>query len=147
MPFDIFLQIARIAALPIIEFVPLRMTDKSAEVLLLERSADDRLWPSALHVPGTVVRATDNAGNFDSAFNRIIDDELHGLKVTTPTFVKNILNKSLRGVEVSQIFWVEVLEEPKLGEFYPIDSLPDSLMPSQKVFIELATKDFINNKH
>lgn len=143
LPYEIFLQFARLVALPIIEFVPLRISKNGdAEVLLLERKKQNDLWAGQLHTPGTVIRATDSEGELDLAFNRILDDELKGTVTSPPHYVSNVLHKSRRGTEQSQIFWVEVLDEPKTGKFYSAEKLPEKLITEQKEFIRLAVKDF-----
>ena len=142
LPYDIFVQIARLVVMPIIEFVPLRMNGGNVEVLLLHRGKDDQIWPDEWHTPGTVIRATDNQAEIYKAFERIIKDELKNTKVTDGHFVGTIFHSSKRGMEHSQVFWVEVLGEPKAGKFYPTDNLPDSLMVSQRKFINQAVKNF-----
>lgn len=85
LPYDIFVQIARLVVLSIIEFVPLRKNKNgNIEVLLLSRGMDDPIWPGELHTPGTVVRPTDTQGGMYLAFERILDDELKGAKVSAP---------------------------------------------------------------
>jgi hypothetical protein len=136
LPFEVFLEVARLVALPIIEFVPLHINRRGyIEVLLLERE----LWPFGLHTPGTVIRATDK-DNYQ-AFSRIMKEMGH-TKVSLPHYVGSNLHSSQRGVEQAQIFWVEVLGKPQAGHFYPADKLPENLMQSQKNFIELAVTDF-----
>jgi hypothetical protein len=143
LPFDVFMEIARLAVLSIIEFVPLRMNKNGeAEVLLLTRDADDPLWPNELHVPGTVIRPTDTEGKIYKAFERILQDELQGTGTSQPHYVGSNLHKSKRGMEQAQIYWVEVTDEPKIGEFYPVSQLPDNVMESQLNFIKLAAKSF-----
>lgn len=142
LPYDIFVQIARLVALPIIEFVPLRMNGAIVEVLLLHRGEDDPIWSGEWHTPGTVVRATDNAKNIYEAFERILKDELAGTKTENMHFVGSILHKSKRGTEQAQVFWVEVMEEPKAGVFYPVTALPKKMMESQKAFIAQAVESF-----
>lgn len=137
-PFEIFLQMARLNVLPIIEFVPLRMRDGKVEVLLLDREA----WPHGLHTPGTVIRPTDIAAGNYQAFDRILKDELAGTEVSDPHYAGSTLHSSPRGGEQAQIFWVEVQGEPKAGAFYPADALPDDLIESQQKFIKLAVGDF-----
>lgn len=142
LPFDVFIEIARLATLSIIEFVPLRIKNGRVEVLLLSRGDDDSIWPGELHTPGTVIRPTDAEEKMFEAFNRILKDELSGTKTSQPHFVGSMLHKSKRGTEHAQIYWLEVLEEPKTGKFYPADELPVNVMDSQKNFISLAAKGF-----
>jgi len=142
LPFEIFLQVARLVVLPIIEFVPLRMYEGRVEVLLLERD----VWPFGLHTPGTVIRPTDSTENNYQAFHRILHDELQDTEVSDPHYVGSALHASPRGGEQAQVFWIEVVGEPKAGTFYEADKLPDNLIQSQKNFIELAVKDFQKEK-
>jgi hypothetical protein len=142
-PFDIFVQLARIVALPIIEFVPLRRRGSLVEVLLLERPADDKFWPSMLHTPGTVIRATDDS--LENAFRRIIEDELASTAVGKPVFVQNKLIKSLRGTEVSQIYWLEVTGQPSVGMFYNVAELPTNMLAPQREFIGKSVSNYLEH--
>lgn len=144
-PFPIFEQIARLVVLPIIEFVPLRVNNSGGvEILLTE--PDDRLFSGILHTPGTVIRATD----MDSeglknwgAFNRILHDELLDTLVGDPHYVGSIFHASKRGPEQAQVYWVKVVGNNKIGEFYPVDNLPANVMESQVSFIKMAADNFI----
>jgi hypothetical protein len=142
LPYDIFVQIARLVTLSIIEFVPLRSSDGDVEVLLLERPERDEFWPGEVHVPGTVVRPTDSTGKIYKAFERIHQDELRGTELSDYHFVGNILHRSKRGMEHAQVFWVEVTGEPKIGKFHPADKLPSNLIESQRSFIEQAVRSY-----
>jgi hypothetical protein len=146
LPYDIFMQIARLTVLSIIEFVPMRMRDDKVEVLLLSRGDDDPLWPNELHVPGTVIRPTDTEGNIYKAFERILKDELNGTETSHPYYVGSNLHPSKRGMEQAQIYWVEVTGEPKIGKFHNAEALPPNVMESQLNFIKLAAKKFISTQ-
>ena len=146
LPRPLFVEVARIIALPILEVVPIRLRNGSAEVLFLKRAIDDAFWPSAMHTPGTVIRATDIIdGSIESAFSRIINDELAGTQVTAPSFVCLDARTSLRGAEQAQVYWVEVLGEPKAGVFFPVGSLP-TLVETQAKFIDKAVYEFLEHK-
>jgi hypothetical protein len=142
LPLKIFIEIARLTTLSIIEFVPFRKNNGHTEVLLLKRDQDDALWPDELHTPGTVIRPSDLDSDDHLAFKRILDEELAGTKVSEPFYVGSNLHKSRRGAEQAQIFWVEVLEEPRSGRFYRIDALPPNMMGSQVGFVRLAADSF-----
>jgi hypothetical protein len=147
LPYDIFVQIARLTVLSIIEFVPIRLSSEGkVEVLLLSRGSNDAIWPDELHTPGTVIRPTDTEGKMYLAFDRIINDELEGVKTSTPHYVGSNLHKSKRGMEQAQVFWIEVLEEPSVGSFYEADQLPELVMKSQVNFIKQAVKNFQETK-
>lgn len=145
LPYPIFEQVARIAALPVVEFIPLRIVNGTVEVLLLDRGPDDPIWPNMLHTPGTIVRATDFNGESRTvwpAFGRILHDELNDSLLGQPQFIGSILHKSKRGVEQAQLYSVEVFGEPKAGRFYSTTELPESLIESQLIFITEAAKKF-----
>jgi hypothetical protein len=143
LPEPIFQAVARLVVLPIVEVVPLRRADTGEiEILLLERRADDPVWPGMLHTPGTVVRASDSPGSFDDALGRILDDELGNIGASEPVWVKNILHHSGRGMEASQIYWIEVEGEPKVGTYYRSSQLPERLVQTQLDFIPDAVEHF-----
>jgi len=145
LPYPIFEQIARLVALPIIEFIPLRTGGEGVEVLLIERSDRDPFWPGMLHTPGTVVRATDvHKGKKDDwrVFDRIYKDELKGTEASQPHYIGSMFHDSKRGAEQALLYWIEVLGEPAVGKFYSVSELPEDLIDSQTVFIKQAAKDF-----
>jgi hypothetical protein len=145
LPYPIFEQVARLVALPIVEFIPLRNRADTIEVLLIARDVDDPLWPGLLHTPGTVVRATDLPGAKTTnwpAFERIMHDELADTELGTPTYVGSIFHQSKRGAEQAQLYWVEVLGEARIGTFYDADNLPPHLIDSQIAFITEAVRHF-----
>lgn len=145
LPFSIFHEVARLVATPIIEIIPIRQNQSGqTEILLLRRDDSDPAWPNQLHVPGTVVRATDNPGSFKDAFDRILEGELGGVSSTKPHFVQNILHNSGRGMEVSQIYWVELSGGTiKNGEFHNANDLPDTIVKSQLDFISMAIDHYL----
>jgi hypothetical protein len=143
LPFDIFHQLARLNVMPIIEVVPLRTNAQGdTEILLVPRPADDPNWPGQLHIPGTTIRSTDEPGSYTSALRRILDDELEGTKTSEPVFVRNVFHYSGRGMETSQVYWVEVGGEPAGGSFYPVNELPETIVSSQMDFIPLAIESY-----
>jgi uncharacterized RmlC-like cupin family protein len=143
LPFAIFHEVTRLVVTPIVEVVPLRLAaNGKTEILLLKREVDDPVWPHQLHIPGTVVRASDAPGSFNDPLQRILAKELSGVKTSEPAFVKNILHHSGRGMEASQIFWVEVQSGVTKGEFYDADDLSESIVKSQLDFIPDAITHF-----
>ena len=148
LPYPIFEQVARLVALPIIEFVPLRELGGRIQILLIRRPDNDPIFPAMEHTPGTVIRATDlESGNHNNwpAFDRILHDELLDTNVGQPHYAGSMFHASKRGAEQAQIYWIEVLGEPKVGRFYDNDDLPYGLMESQTKFIKLAVQSFTNH--
>ena len=139
LPPPIFHEITRLTATPIVEIVPLRSKDNAVQILLLQRGSDDPVWPNMLHIPGTVLRATDS---LETAIDRVLTKELNEAQVSKPKFVTNILHHSGRGMEASQVYWVEVISSPIDGQFFDTDNLPDNLVKSQLDFIPQAIEDY-----
>lgn len=151
LPYPIFEEIARLTVMPIIEFVPLTIIENEVNVLLIRRDKDDPLWPNLLHTPGTVLRTTDYEENPKNRkqwapFQRIIIDELKSASVGLPYYVGSIFHKSKRGIEQAQVYWLEVVSNPNVGEFYNVTQLPKCLIESQYIFIQEAVKHYYRYK-
>lgn len=150
LPYSIFQQVTRLIATPIFELVPLRKASSGElEVLLLNRGPDDAWWPNQLHTPGVVIRADDveqDAYDNRVAFERLIKDELLATQLGPLHFVGNILQKSKRGTEQAQVYWAEVLGDNKVGDFYPVSALPDSLIEGQRHFIHAAAEAYRHDR-
>lgn len=143
LPFDIFLETARLTVTPIVEVVPMRRNRQgTVEVLLTRRDDSDPVWGGMLHTPGTVVRATDQSSGNQDAFDRILQGELSGVKATKPVFVENIFHPVKRGMEQAQVYYIEVLEDPPVGSFYDVTELPPNIVDSQVGFIKTAVHYF-----
>lgn len=152
LPYPIFEQIARIVALPIIEVVPLRLSDQGAvQVLLLDRGSDDPIFPNMLHTPGTVVRATDETKGEPysrTAMERLLKQELQAVGASEPHYVGSIFHDSKRGAEQALLFWVEVKGDVgEVGQFWDVEALPDTLIDSQRSFIVRAAREFSKSKN
>lgn len=128
-----------------VELVPLRIDSetKQIEVFLTERPEDDDFWPGEWHVPGT---AFVPGKNEPDAWGKLFGEELHGIKCTSPVFVTNHTQHVRRGTERAEIYWVEVLREPKEGQFFPIDELPENTIGHHREVIELAADHFLETK-
>jgi hypothetical protein len=124
-----FEAIARLAVYPAVEFIPLRQKEGKVEVLVFQRSANDMVWPSMWHTPGTVLRPTDES--YNDAFDRLIREELKDTKTSLPIFMGAELSKNNRGRCVLLEHLLVVKGEPKAGRFFPIDNLPKDFIADQ----------------
>lgn len=139
IPEPIFNEVARIAALTAIEFVPLRKNNNSIEVLLLRRASDDPFWPNMLHTPGTVLRASDMS--FEGAYSRLFKDELNSLPQPVKFFGNEVLlNNRGRAIIFKNI--IDVTGVSTSGEFYDIKTLPEDILVEHKVMIKEAVDIF-----
>lgn len=139
LPLPVFLQVARLSVTPVIEVVPVRRgPDGRVQVLLLQRPPEGAHWAGMVHTPGTVVRASDTDPGFADAFDRILGGEMAGVACGPPRFVRTVFHRVRRGVELAQVFRVEVLEEPTVGRFCDADGLPENLVDTQREFIAAA---------
>jgi hypothetical protein len=144
LPLPIFLAITRLSVVSAIELIPLRMLGNKVQVLLTKRPDDDPNWPGMLHIPGTILRATDSEGStYGSAFKRLYDDELANVQLAgEPQLVEFLLHKVRRGVEDAKVFFVEVTGEPTTGSFYDVDNLPDTIVDTQISYIRSSAEQF-----
>lgn len=138
---EVFESIARVAVYSAVEFIPLRYNKGKIQVLLFQRPADDITWPNMLHTPGTILRPTDIT--FDSAFSRLYQEELIGLKTSEPLSIGYYLSINDRGRCLLLEYILDVkTKNPAVGEFYDIDNLPINLISDQKASIERAVEIF-----
>ena len=141
LPLPIFLALAEKIVLPTLELAPLRLNKiGTLEVLLTRRPADDPYWPNGWHIPGSVLRATDEEGSYTSIFKRILEGELHGdLNVIgTPEHVTTRFHEVARGREIDQIYFIEVENNMKPlteGAFFAVDNLPAEILDHYKEII------------
>ena len=140
-PIELFWEFARLMTVATIECIPLRLRDGSVEVLLTRRAADDKFWPNKLHIPGCVVRPTDNE---DDALERICTKELRGTTVGKPVELVAYVRRLERGNEMTKMFWVEVTGDSKDGEFYNVDDLPADLLDVYPSHIQSAARALLD---
>lgn len=146
LPLSVFTEVARVYVSAIVEIVPLRSFKGKIQVLLVRREINDPFWPNKLHTPGTVLRPSDKTGSVEDAFNRILDGELGYLGERNPVFVKMRLSKSSRGSEFAAVYYLEILEEVKNGEWFDADDLPEDLVQVQDDLIKMAVESYKKNK-
>ncbi len=144
IPHDIFVQVMRLVTSNVVEWVPFRWAgDGTLQVLLVQRDADDEFWPNAYHLPGVVVRPGDTAdGTLNTCFERI-HTEIGGVHTTDPAFVFVHQRKSIRCWESVQVHYVEVQDDPVVGQFFALDDLPfDEYFPEQIETVRVAAQAF-----
>lgn len=142
MPPEVFEAIGRVSVYPAIEFVILRNKGTATEVLLTRRSPDDITWPNMYHVPGTVLRPTDNS--FEDAMSRLYVDELAGFELSSPQFVGAHFNHYARGTGVGFEYYASVMNEPTNGTFFNVTDLPDDLIVEQRAILQRALNVYQN---
>src|ERR1035437_7368922 len=98
----VFSAIARLTVSPAVEVIPLRQTEHGVEVLLIERSSRDPVWPLMLHTPGTILRPTDTT--LDDGFKRIFNGELV-IDIEDTNFIGISFGNGMRGVGVGIEYW------------------------------------------
>ncbi len=141
LPLEIFNAVAELVTTPTIEVAPVRMNaEGNAEVLLLQRPDDDAYWPGEWHMPGTVLRSTDEEGSFTSGFKRIFGGELAGKVV--PLGEPKVLGTNFwdveRGRELATKHFVEVEVDADAelpGKFFALDNIPENTIEHHRVMI------------
>lgn len=139
LPQELFMQFTRLSTSAIIELLPFRQNNGQLELLFLQRPAQDPVWPSECHTPGTLIRPTDSS--YDDALARIFKDEL-GQEPTKPVFLFPMLHQSGRGNESALVYACLLADAPKTGTFYDVTQLPENIVKSQLDFIPKAIAAF-----
>jgi ADP-ribose pyrophosphatase YjhB (NUDIX family) len=135
LPNPIFLEVTRLVVTPVTEFAPMREKEGKLQVLLTQRPDDDPNWPGKWHVPGTVVRSTDQKGHLGDAMDRVLKGELHGAVLPMqgePQLVEVTFDEILRGAEIDHVYYFKTDakdEELVDGQFFDIDDLPEEMIP------------------
>jgi hypothetical protein len=149
LPYPLFMAIASKVVTPTLELVICQRVNNELKVLLTRRPDNDTYWPGEWHIPGTVIRATDNEHTFRSCFDRILRDELHDLvTITDPAYVSTEFWDIERGREVDQLFcaWSQdVYDLPDDIKFFSIKKLPEPFMKNH-IKIVAKIEQYINKK-
>lgn len=126
-----------------VEAVTLRKKGDKIQVLLLEREEKDSVWGGLLHSPGTILRASDvnDDKSYKNAFLRLEEREIGNKFSKEPIFLRNWFHRVKRGVENAMIFVCTIEGEPKNGQFYNIDDLPENVVETQIEFIKYAAQE------
>lgn len=126
---ELYNAFARVRPQPAIEVVILKIIKNETHVLLIERSFKDKYWPNMWHSPGTILRYGES---ISMAFKRLSEKELFFSFWEKPQFVnwRNSV-EAKRGHEISLIFRYDVGKNfsPPTGKFFPVDDLPESILP------------------
>lgn len=147
LPFEVFLQIARLSVTPVIEIVPVRQSPAASEgvqVLMLRRPTNDPVWGGLLHTPGTVIRTTDRS--LEDGLARISSDELGNPRASSPVFVQNFLHRQARGPELALVYWMEIQEDTGIGDFVDLSNMPTDIVKTQLEFIQPACAAYLSGK-
>lgn len=150
LPLEIFLAVAEKVATPTIDVAPLRTHEGRLQVFMLRRPDDDEHWPGQWHIPGTVLRATDEENSFNSGLARLFDGETEGLVVPVgePKHVGTKFWDVERGRELDHLHYVEVeaLSDDLPGQFFPVDELPDDTIAHHKIIIPEIVDAYLKDK-
>jgi hypothetical protein len=140
LPRDIFLEVARLCPTLTIELAPLRKNENgNIEIFLTQRPADDPYWSGQWHIPGTVIRSTDEKESFKSGFERILKDEAANLlhPISEPIEVSRHFWDIARGCEYDVIHYVfvEYYDNILPGKFFSRSALPEDIIEHHHLMI------------
>lgn len=145
LPTDIFYAVLRLVVTPTYLAVPLYDDGEKLQVQLIERDVNDPHWAGLLHLPGTVVLATDET--IEDTHDRLIKGEISDSKINgDPIYAGYVFDTIPRGREVSIINYVMLEEEPKNGNLYDVDNLPDNIIPTEIKRVVMAVEHYRKNK-
>lgn len=127
-----------------VELVTLRVRDGHVEVFLKRRADDDSAYPGMLHVPGTVIRVKDVAGEhtYENAICRAAQSECSA-QVLDYEFIDEHFKHEPRGPFNCRVFLVRYVCEPIGGEWSRVDALPADVIAEHAAFvIPIAVRRF-----
>lgn len=146
LPYPLFMAITAKIVTPTLELAVFKEENEALEILLTRRPDDDEHWPSQWHVPGTVIRSTDNEGSYETCFERIVRDELRDLvAIDTPEWISIEFWEMERGRELDQLHYATLLRASDLPndmQFFPVDNLPSDLMRHHRDMIATIAKAY-----
>ena len=129
LPQQVFEAVGRVSVYPAVEIIPVRITQRGVEVLLLRRPADDIAWPSMMHTPGTIHRPTDE--NVEMGIVRVLGEELHNTTlIGEPKFIRTSMYNHKRGRGLGLGYIIEVSDSID-GDFYSMSAHPDNVIREQ----------------
>ena len=138
----------RITALTAVYPVVLRQRNGKVQVLLTTRN--DLIYQGMVHHPGSMVRWSDQPGNwreargFDAAVERVREKELGGVSFNTFAFAGSLFHQTPRGAEIAVVFACELAsgKNPSAGEWYDVSSLPANLIEHEFAVNLTAVRKF-----
>lgn len=147
-PFPIFKELTRITTVPVIELVSfIEDGEDELGVLLTRRDDTDMFWPNQLHVPGTIILATDEKEGYDSSLKRLRDSEMQQYDLRTePEFVTNVHRQTARGSEAVVVYAASLYNDIPRDEIYPVNNLPLDVIDVHVPLIEFTVDHFRSNK-
>lgn len=113
---------------------------------MVRRPVDDPHWPGLWHTPGTYLRTTDTALSYETAFQRLIVDELGLTDSPQPFYVQTLFHQVARGKELAVIFGIDLAEDKTtdIGKWFAIQTLPENSVTTQHDFILAASQQLLD---
>ena len=145
LPTDIFYAVLRLVVTPTYLAVPLYDNGKKLQVQLIKRGMSDPHWAGLLHLPGTVIIATDKT--IEDTYSRLIKNEISDSKIKIgPIYAGYVFDTIPRGREVSIINYVLLEEAPRNGKLYDVDNLPKNIITTEIKRVVMAVEHYRKNK-
>lgn len=147
IPTILFTEMAKLVATPLIELLPFSINDGKLSIRMIPRPEDDIIWKGQIHVPGSAYRRREN---IEPVLQRLFQGEL--AEKATGGNIKYLginFHDSERGTELAHVcYFVEEEEkELRVGQLYPVNALPDKVVPSQLPMIYRAADEVIKNNN
>ena len=150
LPLAIFLELARLCVIATVEMAPIFIAEnKEIFVLMTKRFDDDPFWPGKYHLPGSVIRPTDEpADSLKDALGRVIKEELAGVEVAEdPVFVKYMFRQvPPRNKEMTLLHYVILKDKISDYEFFNVKELPEPEMVPTHIDLIKEIAEVIKNK-
>lgn len=145
MPTVLFTEIARLVSTPLIELLPFSIIKDELQIRMIPRPEDDVVWKGQIHVPGNAFRGGEN---IEPVLQRLFQGELAQKALAgTIGYLGINFHDSERGTEQAHIcyFLEKKTNELRVGKLYPVDNLPNKVVPSQLPMIYRAADEVIKS--
>jgi hypothetical protein len=129
IPFDVFHAMAGLMVMTTVEVALVRRQEDRLQILLAQRPPTDKDWANMWHIPGSVVRGTDEVKHehdFDMALDRAIGEARGTIEIVgAPVQYDMVRRSGSRGSENTPRFIATVMgdPEPGHGKFFDIEAV------------------------
>jgi hypothetical protein len=145
MSYEVFSAVAEKFVLSSIHLIVWRKEAGKIQVLLIQRELSDQYWGGLWHIPGTIIRKSDDLGNpigSGDPIKRLEQKEILTKLLSTPQLLFNGRRiGDARGDEITYVYVGMIWEKvPPRGKFFDIDCLPPMVNSNQVLIKEVAAQ-------
>jgi hypothetical protein len=128
MSYAVFSAVAEKFVLSSVHLIVWRKKGHEIQVLLTQRDSSDPNWANLWHIPGTIIRRSDDFGNpigSGDPIKRLEQTEILTKLSSAPKLLFSRRISDVRGDEITYVYSGMISENvPPCGKFFDVDRLP-----------------------